>query len=122
MLRKLLNIFLPGVDLPLMVFDWLKWVQWNIENLAVLLEKMSEIMKEAAAGGAGIAARIAKQVKARVTAINRPNVISAFYRSNRYSRGAKELEDAGTPMLSVAGMAGPIVRLGKVDEASLPST
>jgi len=105
-----------------MVFDWLKWVQWNIENLAVLLEKMSEIMKEAAAGGAGIAARIAKQVKARVTAINRPNVISAFYRSNRYSRGAKELEDAGTPMLSVAGMAGPIVRLGKVDEASLPST
>ena len=65
--------------------------------------------------------RIAKDLKAKtkagVTGVNRQNGVSAFYKSDRYSHGAKELEDAGTPMLSITGAAGPIIRLGRVNEA-----
>ncbi len=64
---------------------------------------------------------IAKDLKAKtragVTAINRQNGVSAFYKSHRFSQGAKELEDAGTPMLPIQGPNGPVIRLGNVDEA-----
>jgi len=65
--------------------------------------------------------RIVKDLKAKthagVTAINRQNGVSAFYKSHRYSQGAKELEDAGTPILPIQGSGGPIIRLGNVGES-----
>jgi len=73
--------------------------------------------KDALAKWRQIAKDLKSKTTAGVTAINRQNGISGFYKSDRYSEGAKELEDAGTPMLPIAGTAGPIIRLGNVDEA-----
>ena len=67
--------------------------------------------------------QIAKDLKSKtsagVTAINRQNGVSAFYKSDRYSQGAKELEDAGTRMLPIQGPDGPFIRLGNVDAGEI---
>ncbi|MEZ6073148.1 MAG: hypothetical protein R3C10_23490 [Pirellulales bacterium] len=66
-----------------------------------------------------IAKVIKVKTKAGVTAINRQNGISAFYRSFRYSEGAKDLESNGVTILTfrTPDTDGPEIRLGKIYDA-----
>ena len=61
--------------------------------------------------------RIAKDLKkmtnAGVTATNRHNGVSAFYKSHRYTEGAKTLESQGVYMIPFQGPNGPLLRLGE---------
>lgn len=63
-----------------------------------------------------IAKHLRANTRAGVTGISRQNGVAAFYRSHRYSQGAKDLEEAGTPILPCQGSNGPIIRLGKINE------
>jgi hypothetical protein len=73
-------------------------------------------------GALSIWNQIAKHLKAvtnkGVTAINARTGASAAMRSFRYTPGAKELEEAGAPMLPPAGTS--ILKLGLVEGARQP--
>lgn len=60
--------------------------------------------------------KIAKALKDRtfagITATNRENGKQAEYPKQRYSSGAKALEDRGVTMLPAVGPKGPIIKLG----------
>jgi len=60
--------------------------------------------------------KIAKRLKAvtlpGITATNRQNGVSVEYKAQRYSNGAKALEDRGVTMLPAVGPKGPAIRLG----------
>jgi hypothetical protein len=60
-----------------------------------------------------IAKDLKKKTNAGVTAINRQTGASGFYRSHRYSDGAKALESQGVPMIPFQGPKGPLLRLGE---------
>ena len=56
--------------------------------------------------------RLKQQTQAGVTAINRQSGISAYYRSTRYTQGAKALEISGVAMVPFQGSNGPRILLG----------
>lgn len=59
-----------------------------------------------------IASKLKKQTLVGVTGVNRQNGVSVFYKSSRYTKGAKSLEDAGVTMLPPQGPNGPKIILG----------
>jgi hypothetical protein len=67
--------------------------------------------------------RIAKDIRAKtepgVTATDIETGASAFYKSHRYTDGAKALENRGVVMLPIQGMNGPLLRLGGATNGDL---
>jgi hypothetical protein len=61
--------------------------------------------------------RVAKLLKEiteeGITATNRQNGISAYYKTFRYTQGALKLQQEGVKIVSPQGINGPLIRLGK---------
>ena len=79
------------------------WLSCRTENKAVY-----DIWKK-------IANKLKKLTSQGVTSINRQTGVSAFYKSFRYTEGAKLLEQAGVIMLPPQGPNGPKIILGHTD-------
>lgn len=62
-----------------------------------------------------IASKLKKQTIQGITAVNRQTGVSAYYKSFRYTVGAKSLEVAGVTMLPPQGPNGPKIILGMTD-------
>jgi len=59
-----------------------------------------------------IASRLKKQTIQGITAVNRQTGVSVFYKSGRYTEGAKAIEERGATMLPPQGLNGPKIVLG----------
>lgn len=59
-----------------------------------------------------VAKELKKQTFSGITVTGRKNGISGEYPKDRYTKGAKALEDSGIQMITLVGPNGPIVKLG----------
>ena len=61
--------------------------------------------------------KVAKQLKdltdEGITATNRENGVSQYYKSFRHTEGARRLQDEGVEIIPIQGEKGPMMRLGK---------
>ncbi len=62
-----------------------------------------------------IVSKLKKQTMQGITAVNRQTGVSAYYKSFRYTEGAKSFEEAGVTMLPPQGPNGPKIKLGMAD-------
>lgn len=79
---------------------WESWLSCRTNNKAVY-----DIWKK-------VALKLRKQTLAGVTGVNRQNGMRVFYKSGRYTNGAKLLEEAGVSMIPPQGPNGPKILLG----------
>jgi hypothetical protein len=60
-----------------------------------------------------VSKRLKNLTQEGITATNRDNGVSQYYKSFRHTEGARKLQEQGVEIIPVQGMKGPKMRLGK---------
>lgn len=69
-------------------------------------ERISKVWKQ-------VSKRLKNLTQEGITATNRDNGVSQYYKSFRHTEGARKLQDQGVEIIPVQGLKGPRMRLGR---------